>query len=151
MLKKLINLSLLVLLCVAAFGQENQEYRQALNRLFQVSGTEQSYQAAIKQMYTMFREQYPSVDTKVWDDLEKEFSQTSLEDLTDMLVPVYSKYMTLEDLKELIEFYESPIGIKFAKNTPLIMQESMQVGQQWGMKIGEKLQQKMEQEGFGHQ
>ncbi len=116
--------------------------------MFVVSGSEKSYQAVVKQMFTMFKQQYSDVELDLWGDLEKEFSKTSLNDLTEMLVPVYSKYMTLEDLKELIKFYETPVGKKFAKNTPLIMQESMQIGQQWGMKVGQDFEKKMKEKGY---
>ncbi|MCP4265050.1 MAG: DUF2059 domain-containing protein [Candidatus Brocadiaceae bacterium] len=84
-----------------------------LKKMFEVSGTEESYKVGITQMFTMFKQQYSSVESDVWDDLEKEFSKTSLNDLTEMLVPVYSKYLTLEDLQELIRFAETPVGKKF--------------------------------------
>ena len=58
------------------------------------------------------------------------------------------KYMTKEDLEDLIKFYQSPIGKKFAKNTPMIVQESMQIGQEWGMKIGEDFAKKMKKKGY---
>ena len=56
--------------------------------------------------------------------------------------------MTLEDLKEIIRFYQTPVGQKFAKSTPLIMQESMQIGQQWGMKLGLEITKKLEEKGY---
>ena len=48
----------------------------------------------------------------------------------------------------MIKFYETPIGKKFAQNTPLIMQESMQVGQQWGAKIFNDFETKMKAKGY---
>jgi hypothetical protein len=148
MTKRVLTFSLLVFLSVTSFSQEDKQYTKTLNKMFEVSGTEESYQAAIKQMFTIFKQQYPDVEVEIWTDLEKEFSKTSLNELTKMLVPVYSKYMTLEDLNELIKFYNTPTGKKYAKSTPLIMQESMQVGQQWGMKIGQDFEKKMKDIGY---
>ena len=82
------------------------------------------------------------------DYVRKEFLNTSLDDLVEMLVPVYSKYMTQGDLEKLIEFYQTPVGKKYAKSTPMITQESMQVGQQWGMKIGQEFEKKMKEKGY---
>ena len=65
-----------------------------------------------------------------------------------MLAPVYIKYMTKEDLEDLIKFYQTPIGQKFSKNTPLIMQESMQIGQQWGMQLGREVAKKLQEKGY---
>lgn len=148
MTKRVLTFSLLVFLSLTSFSQEDKQYTKTLNKMFEVSGTEESYQVAIKQMFTIFKQQYPSLEVEIWTDLEKEFSKTSLNELTKMLVPVYSKYMTLEDLNELIKFYNTPTGKKYAKSTPLITQESMQVGKQWGMKIGQDFVEKMKHMGY---
>ena len=129
-------------------GQGDKEYSETLKKMFKVSGYEESYQTAINQMITMFKKQYSNVESDVWDELEKEFSKTSIIELTEMLIPVYSKYLTINDLQELIRFYETPVGKKFAKNSPLIIQESMQIGQQWGMKIGQDIETKMKERGY---
>lgn len=123
-------------------------YSKTLKKLFEVSGTKESYQTVIKQMFTMFKKQNSNIGSDVWNDLENEFSKTSLNDLTEMLVPVYSKYMTLGDLQELINFFETPAGKKFAKNTPLITQESFQIGEQWGRKIGQDFKKKIKEKGY---
>lgn len=116
--------------------------------MFEVSGSSEAYKTVIKQFIGMFKEQYTQVEEKVWDELEKEFSKTSLTDLSLMLESVYSKYMTKEDLEDLIEFYKTPVGKKFAKNGPLIMQESMAIGQQWGKKLGQDFAEKMKEKGY---
>lgn len=148
-MRKIIStLTFLVISASVSFGQVDNTYAKTLEKLFEVSGSEESYKAAIKQMATMFKQQYSDIDNEFWNDFEKEFLNTSLNDIVEMLVPVYMKYMTEEDLKEMINFYQTPIGIKYAKSTPLIMQESMQVGQQWGLKIGKEFQEKMNEKGY---
>ena len=124
-----------LLFSTIAFGQADEEYRMTLKKMFEVSGSEGSYQIIINQMFTMYKQKYSDVETEVWNDIEEEFHKTSLNDITEMLVPVYSKYLTKEDLEELIKFYQTEVGERLAKNTPSIMQESMQAGQLWGMKI----------------
>ncbi|MBQ0736109.1 DUF2059 domain-containing protein [Aquimarina celericrescens] len=131
-----------------SFAQEDAEYDSVLKTMFEVSGTEESYSTAIKGMFDMYKKQYTNVDASVWDEFEQDFLQTSLDDLVIMLAPIYKKYMTKDDLEKLISFYETPVGQKFAKNTPLIMQESMQVGQAWGQKIGQQFEQKMKEKGY---
>lgn len=146
--RKIIPFIFSVVLSTSVFAQADEEYSNTLKRMFEVSGTQGSFSAVIDQMFTMSKQQYPQVDAAIWDELKTEFSKTSLNDLTEMLVPVYSKYMTQKDLEKVIKFYETPVGKKFAENTPLIMQESMQVGQQWGMKIGQEFEQKMKEKGY---
>jgi hypothetical protein len=148
-MKKIISILTFSLAFFAfSFGQTNDDYSKTLKEMFKVSGSEESYQAAIKQMFVMFKQQKTNVDAKIWDEFENEFSKTSINDLADMLTPVYIQYMNLEDLKELIKFYQTPVGKKFAKSTPMIMQESMQIGQQWGMKLGEDITKKLQEKGY---
>ncbi len=131
-----------------SYGQADNEYKAKLKNMFEVSGSEETYQTVIKQMISMYKEQFSNVPEETWDDLEKEFLKTSMDDLVDMLVPVYSRHLTLDDIQKIIEFYQTPVGKKYAEKTPLIMQESMQVGQQWGMKIGQEFQNKLQEEGY---
>ncbi len=148
MKKNFITIALILTVSFTAIGQVDKEYSKSLKKMFEVSGAEESYQVAIQQIFAMYREEYSNVGSDIWEDLEKEFSNTSLDKLTEMLVPVYSKYLTLEDLQELIEFYETPIGKKLVYSTPLILKESMQIGKQWGIKIGEDFEKKMKEKGY---
>ena len=148
-MKKLIStLSLILIFTNLSFAQADNEYKEALQTMFKVSGSEEMYQTAIEQMFTMFKGQYSSVKDEVWVSLEAEFKNTSINDLIEMLTPTYQKHLTLEDIKGLIEFYRTPVGKKYAKKSPMIMQESMQIGQQWGMKIGEEFAKKMNDKGY---
>lgn len=143
----LITCALVLSSVVALYSQSNVEYKTTLKKMFEVSGSEETYKSAIKQMFIMLK-QNQNVPDEIWNGLEQEFLQTSMNDLVDMLTPVYEKHLTKNDLQKLIEFYQSPIGAKFAQKTPMIMQESMQVGQQWGMKVGEQFQMKLKEKGY---
>ncbi len=144
----LFSLILAMIVCVFSYGQTDAEYKSTLKEMMLLSGSEETYQMAIKQMMTMLKQQKSEVPASVWDELEVEFLKTSLNELVDMLTPVYQKHLTLEDIKGLIEFYKSPLGEKFAEKTPLITQESMQAGQQWGMKISQEFTKKLSEKGY---
>lgn len=52
--------------------------------------------------------------------------------------PIYSKYFHVSDIKEIIAFYESPIGQKFVSMSPILMQESVTgFNRQYGPKLRE--------------
>jgi hypothetical protein len=148
-MKKVISILIFVLAFSSiSLAQSDAKYDKALKKMFKVSGSEETYATGVTQMLSMFRKQYPNVDSEVWTEFEKEFEQTSLTELTSLLTPVYKKHFTLKDLKELIKFYESPIGKKLAAKNPFILQESMEVGQQWGAKIGKEFVEKMKEKGY---
>jgi len=147
-MKKVILLLVTIFLAINfARSQNDVTYQETLNRMFKVSGSEATYLAAITQMFVMLKEQ-KNIPEQVLADLEKEFLQTSSAELVNMLTPVYEKHLTEADLYEIIKFYDSPTGKKFAGKTPVIMQESMQIGQQWGQKIGQDFLLKLKEKGY---
>ena len=46
--------------------------------------------------------------------------------LEEIYYPLYDKYFTVDELKDLIAFYKSSTGDKFIKIAPALMQEAMQ-------------------------
>lgn len=148
-MKKIWLVSLVILSSYSlTFAQTDEAYKKALAKMFRASHSDQTFEAAIKQMFSMFREQMEEVPSEIWDDLENELGKTSINDLVEMLIPVYKKHLTIEDLNGLINFYESPAGRKYAEENPAIVQESMAVGQEWGKKIGADLAEKLKEKGY---
>jgi uncharacterized protein len=146
-MKTLLIICALMIVSVAFAFSQTSDYQVTLKKMFEVSGSQGAYKSAIMQMFTMFK-QNANVPQEVWNDMEKEFLATSMDELVKMLTPVYEKHLTKADLQKLIDFYQTPVGVKFAEKTPLIMQESMQVGQEWGMKIGQQFQEKLKAKGY---
>lgn len=148
-MKKVLSIFLFSFLFLSSsIGQSDEAYAKSLKKMFSVSGTEETYQAAIKQMIDIFRQRSPEVDESIWKDFENEFAKTSIDELVELFMPVYQKYLSREDIEGIIQFYQSPVGQKYAKSIPMITQESMQIGQQWGMEIGQKITKKLEEKGY---
>jgi hypothetical protein len=68
------------------------------------------------------------------------------QELTELMIPVYDKHMTREEIQELIEFYQTPLGQRVLKIMPAVMQESQAIGSQWGEKIFQDVIREMEEE-----
>ena len=66
------------------------------------------------------------------------------DELIDLIVPVYDRNLTHDDVKELIRFYQSPTGRKFVSVLPKITQESMVVGEKWGRELAMKVMAKLQ-------
>ena len=64
-----------------------------------------------------------------------------------MVVPVYDRHYSSAELRQLIAFYQSPIGQKVIAELPAITQESMDAGRQWGMKVGASIAAQLKSEG----
>ncbi|SFU57372.1 hypothetical protein SAMN05216480_1085 [Pustulibacterium marinum] len=142
-MRKLFLTIMLFVGVVSISHAQEDSYAKTLKTLFDLNGSKESYVAVLDQVAQMYKAQSPS-NSEAVDEFINEMKSTSIDDLVQMLVPVYKKQLTEDDLKALIKFYQTPIGKKYAEATPAITSESMQVGQQWGMQLVQKLQQKLQ-------
>ena len=60
-----------------------------------------------------------------------------------LIYPIYNKYVTLEEIRELIRFYKTPVGKKWISIVPNMLQESMQVSQAWAQSLGPEIQKRV--------
>lgn len=74
---------------------------------------------------------------KVMDFLSQELSWESLK---DEFADLYADLFTKEELRGLIEFYESPVGQAFTKKTPELMRRTMMISHQRTMEVMPKLE-----------
>lgn len=125
----------------------NKEYKETLQKMLEVSGSMASAKAMVPQMIAMLKQQSPSVSNAFWDGFQKKWENKFGSRLAELYTPIYQKYLTLDDLKKVIAFYESPTGKKLGASTPAMMAEGMQMGQQLGMEIATELQQELQAPG----
>ena len=55
--------------------------------------------------------------------------------LIDSLAAIYATQLSLPDLKELVRFYESPIGQRYAKAQTAFEFQSMAMAKRWGARV----------------
>jgi hypothetical protein len=116
--------------------QAEQDARVAAARkLVEVTGGGRIAVQVSQAILTSMKQQYPKVPDEFWSELAAEFKA---EEFVERVVPIYAKYLTVEEMQQLEAFYESPIGQKVLQALPAIMQESVAVGQQWGREVGGK-------------
>ena len=59
----------------------------------------------------------------------------NLPDYYNKLASIYMKYYTAEDVKKIMEFYNTPLGKKIKESTAKIVEENIDATQEWGMGI----------------
>jgi hypothetical protein len=107
-----------------------------IHKLLERTGTIKLANQVMDQMISSFKTQNNGVSDEFWNRFEQEMDTKGL---VEKIVPLYDKYYTFEDLKAINAFYETPAGQKVLTTTPLIMHESMQIGQAWGQEVATKL------------
>ncbi|WNG42804.1 DUF2059 domain-containing protein [Archangium minus] len=78
--------------------------------------------------------------------MEKFREMAAQESIVDLLVPVYMKNFSEEDLDAAIAFHGSPAGKRFLAAQPVLLQEAKAVGEQWGVRLAEKTLQALAEE-----
>jgi uncharacterized protein len=123
------------------YSQTTTSKQTQIMKMMEMVGTKKlldNMKVTLKQSYA---QKFPDKDQHYWDEF---FDGLSSDRLVSMIVPIYDKHFTEEDIKAMIAFYESPVGKKMIEKLPLIMQESMVAGQQWAEEIGQKVQEKQQ-------
>jgi hypothetical protein len=63
--------------------------------------------------------------------------------LVDLGIPIYDKYFSHEEIKGLIQFYQTPLGQKMLSVLPKMTAEIVDLGQQWGADLGRQCMQEV--------
>ncbi len=82
---------------------------------------------------------------EVADKLEKDYAPR-VDDLIDMSARIYASHFTEAELRQLLAFYQSPLGRKAIIEEPKALDESMASGGEWGDNLADEVIVKMRDE-----
>ena len=111
-----------------------------IRRLLDVTGSAALGKQAMDQMLVSLRPLAPQLPETFWAEIAKEVDANQLVELT---VPIYARHLSPQDVKDLLVFYESPVGQKMIAVQPAINAEAMAAGQVWGQEVGARIMEKI--------
>ncbi len=79
---------------------------------------------------------YEALTAAVLDEFRKNFT---IEAAVESLVPIYERHFTPEEIGQLIQIYQSPIGAKLASVGPALLTEGGEVGGKLAQKTNEQM------------
>ncbi len=133
-----ISFAMFLLFPVALSAQpkptEPRSKEAVIRELLDITGSGKMGVQIVNQMIANFKQGAPEIEHKIWDRFS---SKVDPNEMVDLVVPIYDKYLTREELEEIIAFYKSPTGKKVISVMPVILNESMAAGEQWGKKLGD--------------
>ncbi len=93
----------------------------------------------VEQAKILFLQQDPSlakdlneIATKMRNDLNPRFSE-----VTNEVAMLYATNFTEEELKQILVFYQSPVGKKLLAQQPVVIDSSMKFAQEWANKLSD--------------
>jgi hypothetical protein len=143
----MLKFSILVTLLVSSFALSAQDSTKIkhIQQFMEITGAAKLGTQVLTNITTAYKKIYPDATNDFWDEFIKEADSKTL---VNLVIPVYEKNFSDEDIVQLIAFYQTPVGKKVVEKMPVIMQESMQVGAEWGRQMGEKVMEKLKQKGY---
>ena len=143
-MKKLF-FSLLILLSIYNANSQSDSTNDKIRELLEVTGAGKLGIQMMNNMIAAYKKDMSYVPNDFWDEFTKEANP---DDLIKLIIPIYAKYYTNEDITLLLQFYKSPIGQKVIEKLPLISQDSYEAGAKWGEEIGEKVVNRLKEKGY---
>ena len=125
----------------------NPEKDAVIRRILDVTKTAELILTTIEAGLPAQRASNPAIPAAFWDRFAAR-ARAESRSLIDSLVPIYDRAFTTEELKELLRFYESPLGQRLIAATPDLSRESMLAGQRWGFVIGQEIGAQLQREGL---
>lgn len=114
-------------LCIAFTGTaQSEEFKKDIYQYLEITG-------GVKSQLVMMEAQLSQIlEGENLQNALKEI-EAELPELNEKIVALYAKTYTHEEIKEIVKFYQSPVGKKLAEKTVQLQPEMMSLSQEWGM------------------
>jgi uncharacterized protein len=144
----------LALFVSPATAQEQEPLTEAkgadIGRLAQLTGSRQlGLQLAdviiheITNQMKILRPDIPPRATEIVREEVMKLLEERIGALMERMVPIYHQHFSHEEIKGLLQFYETALGRKLIQSMPAIMQQSMTEGQTWGQSLAPVLTERL--------
>jgi len=99
-----------------------------IRELLDLTGAKKQADLVLAQSFERLEAKYPSLPPSFWVSLKEKLN---VDGMIDLLVPLYAKYYSDEDIDGLIAFHQSALGRKMAAVQGPLLLESREVARKW--------------------
>ena len=147
-MKKTVFIILSLLLSASFVKAQDNEFEKQMALMLELNGSKETYNMVFEQMVGQLKYSMPNVSDENWAKVKEDVFDKQITELNKKLVPIYKKHFTLDEIKNIVAFYQTETGKKLAQKNGVIAQESMAIGQQWGMQLGQAIQNYISTKGY---
>jgi hypothetical protein len=123
----------------------SSEKERAIRKLMELTGVAYLGNQMSQQFLAEMRPIFPQVPESLWVEFVESWN---VEELTELIIPIYDRHLSMTELQALIAFYSTPTGQSILQKLPTVTYESMVVGQQWGRAKGRELDRRLAERGY---
>lgn len=147
---------LLLLLCPLVSGADelSPQKREDIRKLMVNTGGSKiavQFAASItRNLAKALKAARPDVPERVFSVINSELlalfeeRMSAPDGMIERVIPIYDKYFTHAEIRELLAFYDTQVGRKAVDVLPQIVGESMAAGQAWGQSLEPEINRRVE-------
>ena len=136
-------------LTVLVSPADQKEIRQLMDLQGQTPGNPQMAGSLVDQVVSNYRTEMTQVPPNVWQELTVSLkSEFSPDRVAQSLMSIYATSFTQAEVRELIKFFSSPVGRKWAEQLPKLQQSSYNTGYSIGVLLGERIRERLKAKGY---
>jgi uncharacterized protein len=121
-------------------------------QIVELKGAKELYQPLIRGVIVKVKNQFMQTNfmyakdlNEIAANLERDFAPRASE-LVDASARIYASYFTEAELKDILTFYQSPVGRKLIVEEPKATEASLANAGEWGDKLSDEIIAKMREE-----
>ncbi|PSR53440.1 DUF2059 domain-containing protein [Adhaeribacter arboris] len=142
-MKTIFTLLFTIVLSLPILAQDTAKAKD-IRKLLELTGSIKVGIQAMDAGIELQKKTNTTIPAEFWVEFRKGITEDAF---AQMIVPIYDKHFTHQEITELIAFYQTPIGQKTTQVLPILTQESMTAGQELGKRIGQNVVEKLKAEG----
>ena len=135
-MKKVIITLVVVFFSNIGFSQDDQ-FKKDVLKVIEMSGGTSQIKSAKEQILKMVPKEKQAAFVIEFD--------ATLPSLYDKLATVYMQTYTKEDIKAMMDFYNSPVGKKINEKSGELLEKSQAAGEEWGQGLQSMMMKYMQQ------
>lgn len=125
-------------------SDQTDEYKTLLKKIMTLSGSSASSEAIMSQLMASMKNGPFQQDEAYWKDFASKWTRKIEDKVMEVYAPIYQQHMTLDELKKVVAFYESPAGRKLGETATAVATESMPMIQQLSMEMVQEMMPKLQ-------
>ena len=151
----LVNVTMVFCLCLLAFSvkaitpAKQKDINTLLTVMSKSSMAEEMADTMVSVSIARIKEIWPNLEENVEHAVSQAIYDVVMKhapELVEMLVPLYDKYYTHQEIKDLIVFFETPTGRKYSAVVSPMLQDIAGITQEWSGEIATEAVERAEAE-----
>lgn len=114
---------------------QSNKYEDTLTKILKISGSTASTDSILPQVLSMIKQISPTTDEASLKEFATKWKEKIEKKVIEAYTPIYQKHMTLNELKQVVAFYESPVGRKLCETVSDCMGKTFPLMQQLGSEM----------------